>query len=420
MHIASLSTDYLSRVRFTWHHMQREETFLTMVTWPATQGRVVNFPDPQVNRSFPEGRILIVDDERGPRQALRMLLNDRYEVFLAQDVDSGLQIVRAENIDVIITDLRMPGQTGVDLLRNVKQHFPEIEVIILTGYGQLDSAMHAVSYGAFAYMEKPFDNDTMLRQVQGAIDRRKASLERKNLEKLALVANRFEILGRVVSGMIHDLGTPLSVISAQVEMMMLEMPESGTSDRLDIVYNQVRHCSEIIRSTMHFLNNQNDKPVLLNLNDVIERCLNVAKPLFRKQDIFVEVDLQHDLPNVAGNFVMIQQALLNVVTNACQAMEHQTSPKAVRIRSSVEDGQIIVSVSDTGPGIAEKDRQRVFETFYTTKGASGTGLGLAVVMNVMQRHKGRVVLTSNEEGGAHFAFAFPMPDPAEVLAANLA
>jgi signal transduction histidine kinase len=390
-----------------------------MVTWPATNGRVINFPEPQIHRPYPQGRVLIVDDERGPRQALRMLLNDRYEVFLAQDVDSGLQIVRAESIDVIITDLRMPGQTGVDLLRGVKAQLPDIEVIILTGYGQLDSAMHAVEFGAFAYMEKPFDNDTMLRQVQTAIDKRKSAQERKKLEQLALVANRFEILGRVVSGMIHDLGTPLSVISAQVEMMMLELPESAASERLDIMYSQVRHCSDIIRSTMQFLNNQSDKPVLLNLNDVVDRCMSVAKPLFRKQDIFVEVDLQQDLPSVAGNFVMIQQALLNVITNACQAMEHQSSPRAVRVKSWSEDGQIFTSVSDTGPGIAEKDRERVFESFYTTKGAAGTGLGLAVVMNVMHRHNGRVLLEQNEDGGAQFKFQFPAPNHAQLLSASL-
>ena len=391
-----------------------------MVTWPETKGRVVNFPDPRSTQTAIEGRVLIVDDERGPRQALRMLLNDRYEVFLAQDVASGLQIVAAEAIDVIVTDLRMPGQTGVDLLKNVKTAFPDTEVIILTGYGQLDSAMHAVEYGAYAYMEKPFDNDIMLRQVQGALERRRASQERRKLEQLALVANRFELLGRVVSGMIHDLGTPLSVISAQVEMLMLELPESSISDRLDIMYSQVRHCSDIIRSTMGFLNNQCDRPVLLNLNDVVERCLTVAKPLFRKQDIFVEVDMQSDLPSVSGNFVMIQQAVLNVVSNACQAMEHQTSPRAVRVRTWAEGGEICLSVSDTGPGIAEKDRDKVFETFYTTKGTSGTGLGLAVVGNVMRHHKGRVKLNSNDEGGAHFSFHFPPPVHQEILAANLA
>lgn len=353
-----------------------------------------------------QARVLVVDDERGPRQALRMLLNDRYEVLLAPDVPSGLQVLQTEPVDVIITDLRMPGYSGIDLLRTVKREQPDVEVIILTGYGQLETAVKAVEFGAFSYMEKPFDNDLMLRQVSGALEKRRQTNERRRLEHLALEANRFELLGRVVSGMIHDLGTPLAVISAQVEMMMLRPGEHG--DRLEVVYGQVHHCSDIIRATMHFLSSQTPDHSSMSLNDVVERCLEVAKPLFRRQDISVELELCEMLPLCNGSFPLVRQAVLNLITNACQAMEHQVAPKHIRLRTWSENGNNWLCVSDTGPGIPAKDQVKVFDTFYTTKGDSGTGLGLAVVKNVMRRHHGDVYLETNDDGGAAFSLQFPL------------
>src|SRR5690606_29183709 len=100
------------------------------------------------------GRILIVDDENGPRQALRMLLKEEHDVFLAEDVAKAQDLLRSEPIDLVITDLRMPKQSGVELLRWTKNQYPETEVIILTGFGELDSAMNAVEYGALAYIVK--------------------------------------------------------------------------------------------------------------------------------------------------------------------------------------------------------------------------------------------------------------------------
>ena len=117
---------------------------------------------PFAEENFTE-RVLVVDDENGPRQALRMLLKEQYEVFLAPDVPAALDIVDREPIDLVITDLRMPKRSGVELLREVKAAHPDVQVLIVTGYGQLETAMKAVEYGAFAYFEKPYDNVTKRR-----------------------------------------------------------------------------------------------------------------------------------------------------------------------------------------------------------------------------------------------------------------
>ncbi len=364
------------------------------------------------SEDFPErAHVLIVDDENGPRQALRMLLKEDYEVHLASDVVSALELVDSQPVDVIITDIRMPRQTGVDLLRQVKERLPDVQVIILTGYGQLETAMKAVEYGAFAYMEKPFDNDIMLRQVQAALSRRTRDLERRRLEQLALEANRFDIVGRVVSGMLHDLGTPLSVIGSHLELMIYGIDQSDIENRLAVMHEQVMHCTDIVRSTMGFLRHQSQKPVPLNLNDVVKTCLDLAGPLMRRQHVALVETLAPELPLCKGDFILIRQAILNLITNACQAMQSQTEPQEIHIHTRAEDGQVLLSVGDTGPGIPPQNRRKVFDTFFSTKSKSGgTGLGLAVVRNVMRQHGGDITVTDNGPRGALFTMHFPVAD----------
>ncbi|MBI4558348.1 MAG: response regulator [Candidatus Hydrogenedentes bacterium] len=358
---------------------------------------------------YPErASILVVDDENGPRQALRMLLKEHHDVFLASDVTAAQQIVERECVDLIITDIRIPRQSGIELLQQVRKCYPDIEVIILTGYGHLESAMKAVEYGAFAYLEKPFDNATMLKHVEAALQKRRRELVRRRLEDLALEANRFETLGRVVSGMIHDLGTPLSVVGSHVELLLLDPGKADLENRLKIIRAQVGHCTDIVRSTMNFLRHQAQQSTPINLNEIAEACLEVGHPLLRRQNVSVAKCYAEGLPYCVGDFVLVRQAILNLLTNACQAMDKQEQPREITVRTWSENQSVCFSIADNGPGIPRTDRTKVFDAFYSTKGKAGTGLGLAVVKNVMQRHGGEVCLGENRGCGALFVLKFPI------------
>ena len=353
------------------------------------------------------GRVLVVDDENGPRQALRILLNETHDVGLASSVTEALAILEHDPFEVIVTDVRMPKLSGVDLLSAVKKAQPDVQVIILTGYGQLETAMKAVEYGAFAYIEKPFDNETMLRQVAAARERFRMERDRRALERLALEANRFETLGRVVSGLIHDLGTPLSVIGSQVELLLREPTQEGVEKRLQAMRSQVSLCTEIVRSTMSFLRPQPEQFTRLNINDVVASCLEVGYPLLRGQSVKVSQMLSNDLPRFKGDFVLVRQAVLNLITNACHAMAHQPEKQELHFRTWAEANQVFLSVQDTGPGVPSSHRESIFATFFSTKPGQGTGLGLSVVKNVMRRHGGDVRLGDGEGRGAEFILSFP-------------
>lgn len=353
------------------------------------------------------GRILVVDDENGPRQSLRMLLNEDYDVTLSTHVEEALGILENETFDIIISDIRMPKKTGIDLLREVKNLYPEIEVIMLTGYGQLNTAMQAIDWGAFAYLEKPFDNEEMLAKVHACMKRRREEDNRRAMEYLALEANRFETLGELISGTLHDLGTPLSVIGSHLELLQLKPERDDLPERLDTMRSQLQHCNELVRSTMNFLRqNPEHRYGHFSLNAVVEHCLLVATPFLRKRKVEEVLELDKSLKPCLGDIVLVRQAVLNLMYNAAQALEEMEGPRQIAVKSWNEAEHIVLTVQDTGPGIPMEARKNIFNTLFTTKGLKGTGLGLTVVGNVMQRHGGEVRLCDTEEG-ACFELRFP-------------
>ncbi len=336
-----------------------------------------------------------------------MLLKEDHDVLLACNVPEAQEILAVQPVDVVITDLRMPKLTGVDLLKWIKELQPEIEVIILTGFGELETAMKAVSYKAFAYLEKPFDNDVLLDHVNRALQQRRQDQERRRLQELALDANRFESVGRFVSGILHDLGTPLSVIGSQVDLIAPEEGLAALERRLNLIRSQSEHCNTLVRKAMGFLRHQTNAFSTLGLNDVVESCLDVARPVLVRPGIRIEKSLAPDIPACYGDLVLLRQALLNLLINASQAMETQQTPREIHVRTWVDSGTVCLTVRDTGPGIPEEDRGRIFEAFYSTKGDKGTGIGLAAVSDIMNKHRGCVTLEDVDGPGACFKLTFP-------------
>ena len=365
------------------------------------------------SRAGRRGRILVVDDENGPRQALRMLLKEEHDVFLASSVAAALSFLETDTVDIVITDLRMPQQTGVDLLREVKTLYNQIEVIILTGYGELNTAMEAIEYGAYAYLEKPFDSRVMLTKVEACLDKKRREQERRALEYLAIEANRMETLGRIVSGAMHDLGTPLSVLGTHIDLLKHDPHRHDLNKRLDTMTAQVQHCNDLVRMTMNFLRHSNQERAPFSLNGAAKMCIEVAKPLLLSHNVALVADFDTALPACEGDLVLVRQAILNLIYNACQAMEGQSDPRQLRLETRYDNGHVCLAIQDSGSGIPVEHRDHIFDALFTTKGNKGTGLGLAVVQNVMERHGGTVYLEESASRGARFVLAFPEGNQSE-------
>ncbi|MCX5902925.1 MAG: response regulator, partial [Proteobacteria bacterium] len=127
--------------------------------------------------------ILIVDDELGPRESLRMILKPSYNIFIAEDGYQALEIIKQVPIDLITLDLRMPGLSGIDVLKEVRESNKDIQVIVITGYGSLGTITTASQYGVYDYISKPFNVSDVTMVVQKSLDKKKFGTDIKKLLK---------------------------------------------------------------------------------------------------------------------------------------------------------------------------------------------------------------------------------------------
>jgi putative two-component system response regulator len=135
-------------------------------------------PDQKISS---KGAVLVVDDEFGPRESLRMILNPLYEVHTASDGQEALRLIGEKNYDVVTLDLRMPGLSGIDVLKEIKKLRPDTEVIIITGYGSLENASEAIRLGTGDFISKPFNVADIISTVAKSIERRNYKLKIKSL-----------------------------------------------------------------------------------------------------------------------------------------------------------------------------------------------------------------------------------------------
>ncbi|MEW6749499.1 MAG: ATP-binding protein [Candidatus Latescibacterota bacterium] len=240
--------------------------------------------------------------------------------------------------------------------------------------------------------------------------------ERLALEQQIQQSEKLAAVGQLAAGVAHEIGTPLNVISGSAEYLLMDTPEGqGAGDELRTIVSEVERISALVEQLMAFARRETPREEAVAVGEVVEGILVLTRRQIEKQGIAVEVDLEPDLPPLAGDRNQIQQVLLNLIMNAWQAMP-QGGRRAVRARRppaaagprGAAAGCVELTVADTGTGICEKDLERIFEPFFTTKDVGqGTGLGLAIVQRIVENHGGQVEVASRPGQGTVFTVHLP-------------
>ena len=239
--------------------------------------------------------------------------------------------------------------------------------------------------------------------------------EQQVLETQLVQSEKLAAVGQLVSGVAHELNNPLTSIAGLSEFL-LEQKELGKKDRghLQVIHEQAERAGRIVRNLLTFARTGASERVPVDLNDVIRRTLSLMTYDLKLKDIAVERELTSTLPDVLGDRHGLQQVVLNLVTNAAQAVAENPRERSREISVSTWfDTQVHLRVSDTGPGIPEELVQSVFTPFFTTKEpGQGTGLGLSITYSIVQSHGGQITIEPrNPKGGAAFRVDLP-PAPA--------
>src|SRR5206468_2414084 len=246
--------------------------------------------------------------------------------------------------------------------------------------------------------------------------------EQQALETQLVQSEKLAAVGQLGSGVAHELNNPLTSIAGLSEFL-LEQKELGKKDRghLQVIQEQAERAGRIVRNLLTFARKGTGERDLVDLNDVIRRTLSLTAYDLKLKDITVTRELSGALPEVLGDRHGLQQVVLNLVTNAAQAVTEnpRDRPREITV-STWFDGQVHLRVADSGPGIPEHVLQNVFTPFFTTKEpGKGTGLGLSITYSIVESHGGQITLEPRSaRGGAAFRVDLP-PAPADAVRPEL-
>jgi two-component system NtrC family sensor kinase len=239
--------------------------------------------------------------------------------------------------------------------------------------------------------------------------------EQAQLEAQLIQSEKMAAVGQLVSGVAHELNNPLTSITGLAEFL-LEQPNPSERDHehLRVVRDQADRAGRIVRNLLTFARKGPADVDELDLNDIVQRTAMLVGYELKLRDIKLETTLDPGVPTVLGDRYQIQQVVVNLVTNAIHAVQANPPDRVRRIGlvTAVEDGDVLLRVSDSGAGIPEEVVGQIFTPFFTTKApGQGTGLGLSISYRILEGHGGSLAVQRAVEGGAVFVMRLPIRSP---------
>ena len=372
-------------------------------------------------------QVLVIDDEMGPRESLRMLLKPDYNVHTADCVDAGIRLLKEKQPDTVVMDIRMPGATGIEGLRKIREIDPHLSVIMLTGFGALETAQEALRLGASDYINKPFDAGEMRKvvgrnvertRVQRAGERAGAEIKELNNRLLKELAQkeRLASLGQASAEFVHDLGNPLTIVWGYVQLLAkkLERSENGGAaenitsiKELGIIEQNVRLCRELLTMWQSYgsVGASPSKP--MSVSAVLREVVKGVGAIAVQSGVELKTSICEDTCILLGDAVQIKRAIQNVIINAVQACAGKKG--LVSVDCARKDFYVDLRVEDNGHGIPPARIDKIFDPYFTTKqGKSGTGLGLYITKKVIEDHNGSLKVDSTPGVGTTFTIRLPL------------
>ena len=402
-------------------------------------------------------RILYVDDELGNLNVFNATFRREYAVFTANNATEGMKILGSTQIDLIITDQRMPKITGVEFLKWCKAYYPDSMRIILTGFSDSDAIITAINEcDIYRYIAKPWDSEEMKLTLKKAFEAHqlrkdnqeliadlkeaKESLEQKVVERTAEVMRQKEEIEKksqtledqnyllqeldneknnITSMIVHDLQSPINRIRGLLELFTMENNAPFSENQvlyLDLIRRNISDASRHIRNLLDTkeLEKSTDYQVPLtktNLSAILPTILESYKEQSMKKKVNLQFENNDEDVYVNGNEDYINRIFDNLISNAIKfSPKDSNSNVFVKIKENGENVSVIVQ--DEGQGFTEEDRGNLFKKFKKlsatpTNGESSSGLGLSIVKTLTERLGGKVWAEDSKIKGATFIVEFP-------------
>ena len=371
-------------------------------------------------------KILLVDDEEGIRKVLGISLSDSgYKVSTAASGEEALRIFRKMKPPIVLTDIKMPGMDGIELLQKIKEESPDTEVIMITGHGDMELAIQSLKFDAIDFITKPINDDSLEIALKRAKEKIffKAKLKEytENLEKLVeektkklVDAERLAAVGQTVAGLAHAIKNMTGGLRGGVFVLEkgIELDnEKYLHQGWNMVKGNIGKIKNVALDLLNYSKEREPNYLRCDPNKPAREVFDLMLPRAREYGVSLEIDLDENLPDVWFDPEGIHRCLLNLVTNAidaCTDVSCSTKPGKIVLRSlKIEGWAVEYQVVDNGCGMDQETRAKIFHSFFSTKGSGGTGLGLMITRKIIDEHRGVIELESEKEKGTKFVIRLP-------------
>jgi PAS domain S-box-containing protein len=233
----------------------------------------------------------------------------------------------------------------------------------------------------------------------------------KHMEHLVLVREKMASLGHVAAGIAHEIRNPISGINIFLDTILdgFEDPENASEVKEMIGEAQAaaERVEAVIRRVLDFAKPGRPRLAHGDVNEAVENAVGLCAVTLRKTGVQIEKELAEGLPLLPVDMQALEQVILNLITNAAEALQGHWGPKRVGVVSGSDGESVFVEVADSGPGVPPELRTRIFDPFFSTK-AHGTGIGLGLSHRIIRDHEGTLEVSASEWGGARFTFRIPV------------
>ena len=416
-------------------------------------------------------RVLIVDDEQCVRQLFAEYLGRDYSCETVADAQEALDLLSREPFALVVSDMQLPGLSGIELHRKITERYSDTAVIIVSGIDRTQRVIDAVRMGASDYLLKPCELDVLTASVERALERRtllrnarryKQDLEKRNVELARqktemerlqaqiLQAEKMASLGQLAAGVAHELNNPAGFIYSNIDMLKnyVERLKRCLSDydelalgpeataRISAIKKEIDYDNlvadlgsilsdcyigaerirDVVQNLRLFSRLDEAEFKRVDVNEGIESTVRLLSGYYKTGKITLAHEYG-DLPQINCYAAQLNQVWMNLLANAAQAIG--AAEGEVHIRTWCEERTVMVSISDTGTGMTFEELKKIFDPFFTTKPVGeGTGLGLSISHGIIERHGGKIKVVSAAGRGTTFTVFLPVDAKQRVTASN--
>jgi len=359
------------------------------------------------------GTVVVIDDDYAMRLSCRKILEKTgFHVETFEDGIQGLEAIARLKPPLVVVDLKMPGMSGMEVIPRVRDIDPLIVVVVITGYATIDTAVEAMQNGAYDFLPKPFSPDELRLIVKRAMERHRLALESRQAEiERELMRRRF------VTFVSHQLQTPLVAIHQYLDVLkqLDDSPEVQVrrQEWFDRCLKRTEELQSMIRDWLTVAKIEGNtlcgQRTSVDLREVISEILKSYEEMAATEQVAIEARLPEQPLWVWGDRNCLSVLLDNLITNA---IKYNKPGGKVDVCGSLADGEVIVSVSDTGVGIPDQYRPFLFSEFFRGKSengkrTTGTGLGLHIAKKIVSEMGGSIGVESEVNVGSTFRVRLP-------------